>query len=158
MKTTLDHMAVSSDLQGSYTTRIDLWSSLAVLLGCALADSSTDRLYVKAGGNQTVCLDKEQFSSAWLFLDTDSDGSVSKQEFDTSWGRLNLPERDQAPGDFVEIDTNKDLVITTSDLEYLFRVFDENADGKCVLLSGGRTSEDCLTWADHVTARSVVLE
>ncbi|CAL1535827.1 unnamed protein product [Lymnaea stagnalis] len=87
-----------------------------------------DNLFRQYAGTDNV-LQRNEFDRFWLHLDENTDGSVSKQEFDIGWRDQGFPNPQNAPLYFIELDRVADEHLNSLDFPHIFKLFDENANG-----------------------------
>ncbi|CAL1546128.1 unnamed protein product [Lymnaea stagnalis] len=100
------------------------------LFACVVAQpggggANLDRIFNQYAGTDNQ-LTNAELNRFWLHFDDDADGSVSKQEFDSSWRQENLPNPQNAPLFFLELDRVPDEVLNSQDFPHIFRLWDEN--------------------------------
>ncbi|XP_059153382.1 calmodulin-like [Physella acuta] len=101
----------------------------AALVGCIYAQGGDlDQLFNRYAGSDNI-IQQAEFSRFWLHFDDDSDGDVTKREFDQGWRQEGFPNPDNAPIFFVELDRVPDEVLNAQDFPHIFRLFDEDGDG-----------------------------
>ncbi|CAL1535826.1 unnamed protein product [Lymnaea stagnalis] len=104
---------------------------LAALFACALAqpggNNPVAQLFATYAGADNQ-FQQAEFNRFWLHFDTDNDGQIHKLEFDSVWRHESLPNPQNAPLFFLELDRVKDEVINNLDFPHIFRMFDENGE------------------------------
>ncbi|CAL1546129.1 unnamed protein product [Lymnaea stagnalis] len=103
------------------------------LFACVVAqpgggNANLDRIFNQYAGSDNT-LSQAELNRFWLHFDDSGDGSVSKQEFDSSWRQEGFPNPQNAPLFFLELDRVADEVLNSQDFPHIFRLWDENGDG-----------------------------
>ncbi|XP_059153389.1 calmodulin-like [Physella acuta] len=103
------------------------------IFGCVVAQPgggsvNFDDLFRRYAGNDNL-LQRAEFDRFWLHFDDDSDGDVTKQEFDQGWRQEGFPHPQNAPLYFLELDRVNDEVLNVLDFPHIFRLFDEDGNG-----------------------------
>ncbi|XP_059153406.1 uncharacterized protein LOC131939222 [Physella acuta] len=103
---------------------------LVVVLRGALGQGSAnlDQIFNRYAGLDNI-LQQIEFNRFWLHFDDDDDGEVSKLEFDQGWRREGLPNPQNAPLFFLELDRIPDETLNNLDFPHIFHLFDEDGDG-----------------------------
>ncbi|XP_059153403.1 uncharacterized protein LOC131939220 [Physella acuta] len=101
---------------------------VSVFIQCTLAQD-VDSLFLQYAGDDNL-IQRDEFDRFWLHFDQNSDGSVTKNEFDMGWRLEGFPKPQNAPFFFLELDRVADEILNFLDFPHIFRLFDEDGNGE----------------------------